>query len=84
MRAIVGLVSILVVMAIVAVLMKQNLSATRNAGSPGPAAVDGVKVPQIDTSKNVRDQSQQIQNQVRDELNQALQQGDQRLKDADK
>ena len=84
MRAIVGLVSILVVMAIVAVLMKQNLSATRSAGSPGPAAVDGVKVPQIDTSKNVCDQSQQIQNQVRDELNQALQQGDQRLKDADK
>lgn len=84
MRAIVGLVSILVVMAIVGVLMKNNLNATRSAGSPASVAEDGVKLPQVDTSKNVRDQSQQIQNQVRDELNQALQQGSQRLDDAEK
>jgi hypothetical protein len=45
--------------------------------------LEGVKVPQVDTSKNVREQSQQIQQQVQTELNQALQQGANRVKDAE-
>ena len=84
MRAVFGLVGILVVMAIVAILMKQNLQATRSEGTAGsPPAVEGVKVPQVDTSKNVREQSQQIQQQVQTELNQALQQGADRVKEAE-
>ena len=84
MRAIFGLVGILVVMAIVAILMKQNLQATRSTGGAGaPATLEGVKVPQVDTSKNVREQSQQIQQQVQTELNQALQQGANRVKDTE-
>ncbi|MEF9963506.1 MAG: hypothetical protein RR749_11670 [Comamonas sp.] len=81
MRAIFGLAGVLVVMAIIAVLMKQNLhgagadSATANSTS--------VAVPTIDPSGNVHTQSQQIQQQVRDGLNDALQQGEQRLKDAE-
>lgn len=74
MRAVFGLAGLLVVMAIVALLMKQNLNATRAGAAPAPAAVDGVKVPQIDTSKNVREQSQQIQQQYKQALDAALQQ----------
>ena len=84
MRAVFGLAGLLVVMAIVGVLMKNNLSATRSTGASAPVAVDGVKVPQVDATKNVRDQSQQIQKQVQDDLNQALQQGSQRLDNAEK
>ena len=82
MRAILGLGGLLVVMAIVAILMKQNLNATR--ASAAPAAAQGVKVPQIDTSKNVREQSQQVQKQVQDDLNKAMQQGSERLESLDK
>ena len=82
MRAILGLGGLLVVMAIVGILMKQNLSATR--ASTAPAAAQGVNVPQIDSSKNVREQSQQVQKQVQDDLNKALQQGNERLESLDK
>ncbi len=82
MRAVFGLAGLLVVMAIIGVLMKQNLGATRS--STAPAASSGVAVPAVDATKNVREQSQQIQNQVRDDLNQALQQGSDRMKDLEK
>lgn len=84
MRALFGLAGLLVVMAIVGVLMKQNLSATRAGSAAAPVAVDGVKVPQVDTGKNLHEQSQQIQQQVQDQLNQALQQDTRRLQDAEK
>nr|WP_312986523.1 hypothetical protein [Comamonas koreensis] len=80
MRAVLGLAGLLVVMAIVALLMKQNMGATN---APTPAAVEGVRVPQIDTSKDVNAQSRQIQQQVQDQLNQAVQQDAQRLKQAE-
>ena len=80
MRAVLGLAGLLVVMAIVALLMKQNMGVTK---APAPAAVEGVLVPQIDTSKDVNAQSRQIQQQVQDQLNQALQQDAQRLKQAE-
>lgn len=80
MRAVLGLVGLLVTMAIVAVLMKQNMGTTQ---APSPAAVEGVRVPQIDTSKDMHVQSQQIQQQVQDQLNQAVQQDAQRLKQAE-
>ncbi|MEJ5128160.1 hypothetical protein WH367_19120 [Comamonas sp. MYb21] len=81
MRAIFGLAGVLVVMAIIAALMKQNLHGT--GADPSAANSTSVTVPSIDTSGNVHTQSKQIQQQVRDELNNALQQDDQRLKDAD-
>ena len=84
MRAVLGLAGLLVVMAIVAIVMKQNLAATRAAAVPAAATANGVKAPQIDTTKNVHQQSQQIQKQVQDDLNQALQQGSQRLENSDK
>ncbi|MDR2328361.1 MAG: hypothetical protein LBE58_02055 [Comamonas sp.] len=80
MRAVLGLTGLLVVMAIVALLMKQNMGVTK---APAPAAVEGVPVPQIDTSKDVNAQSRQIQQQVQDQLNQAAQQDAQRLKQAE-
>ena len=82
MRAILGLGGLLVVMAIVAILMKQNLNATR--ASAAPAAAQGMNVPQIDASKNVREQNQQVQKQVQDDLNKAMQQGSERLESLDK
>jgi len=80
MRAVLGLAGLLVVMAIAALLMKQNMGVTK---APAPAAVEGVRVPQIDTSKDVNAQSRQIQQQVQDQLNQAVQQDAQRLKQAE-
>lgn len=80
MRAVLGLSGLLVVMAIVALLMKQNMGVTK---APAPAAVEGLRVPQIDTSKDVNAQSRQIQQQVQDQLNQAAQQDVQRLKQAE-
>lgn len=80
MRAVLGLSGLLVVMAIVALLMKQNMGVTK---APAPAAVEGLRVPQIDTSKDVNAQSRQIQQQVQDQLNQAVQQDAQRLKQAE-
>ncbi|GAB2470707.1 hypothetical protein GCM10027082_22570 [Comamonas humi] len=61
-----GLVGLLVVLALVAVLGKKQLQATREiAVQPGGPAVTA--------GGNVREQSQQIQNQVRQQLESAMQ-----------
>jgi hypothetical protein len=67
MKALFGVVSLLLALAVIGVLASRQLRATATA--PGPAAVPttpGATVPQ---------QSQQIQEQVRNEVNKALEQG---------
>ena len=78
MRAVLGLVSLLVVLVIVALQVKQGLK-LQPAKAPTPAVetVPGeppVKAPVIDPSGDVRAQSQQIQNEVRRQLDAAMQQ----------
>lgn len=74
MRMVLGLVSLLVALAIVAVLAKKQLGATRVAVPPVVGA------PATDSSpQTVRDQSRQIQEQYKQQLDTALQQGRDRL-----
>lgn len=69
MRFMLGLVGLLVVLALVAVLGKKQLQATHEIAVPSAAP----EVPAITASGNVREQSQQIQNQVRQQLESAIQ-----------
>ena len=75
MRFAFGLVGLLVALAIVGVLVKKQMSATRLVAPPAalaPAA--GASAP-----RNAREQSQQIQEQFKQQLDSALQQGQQRV-----
>ena len=84
MRAVLGLVSLLVVLVIVALQVKQGLkpqaakaSVTSPSTVPAVQTVPGepaVNAPVIDPSGDVRAQSQQIQNEVRRQLDAAMQQ----------
>lgn len=77
MKAIFGVVSLLVVLAGVGVLASRQLKSVGKL----PAAVSGAgSAP----AGNVREQSQQIQDKVRSDLNQALEQGAARREEADK
>ena len=77
MRALFGVVSLLVALAIVGILVARQFHAVRGA-SPVPS-------PQADAaSATVREQAQNVQQRVRDDVNQALQQGAARRDEADK
>ena len=70
-----GVVGLLVALAIVGVLAKKQISATKVAVPASVAApVHGASAPQ-----NVREQSQQLQEQFKQQLDSALQQGQERL-----
>lgn len=86
MKAMFGLVSLLIVLAIVGML------AARQLRSAGPAAVSGstataaqtagVALPDVSASGTVRDQAQQMQQKVKDDVAKALQQGAAQTKSA--
>lgn len=70
-----GLVGLLVALAIVGVLVKKQMSAAKLTAPPVLSApASGASAPQ-----NAREQSQQIQEQFKQQLDSALQQGQQRL-----
>ena len=70
-----GLVGLLVVLAIVGVLVKKQMSAAKLTAPPALSVpASGASAPQ-----NAREQSQQIQEQFKQQLDSALQQGQQRL-----
>ncbi|QIL72697.1 hypothetical protein G7048_21490 [Diaphorobacter sp. HDW4B] len=70
-----GLVGLLVALAIVGVLVKKQMSATKLTAQPALSApASGASAPQ-----NAREQSQLIQEQFKQQLDSALQQGQQRL-----
>lgn len=77
MKAVFGVVSLLVVLAIVGLLASKQLKtvstlpAAEPSSSPAPAG-------------NVREQSQQIQDKVRSDINKAMEQGGARREEADK
>ena len=80
MRAIFGVASLLVVVALVAVLAGRQLKATRVA-APAPDAAAGAA--SETRAPTVREQSVQIQDQVRGDVARALEQGA-RKEEADK
>lgn len=77
MKAIFGVVSLLVVLAIVGVLASRQLKSVGDL----PAAVNS---PAAAPAGTVREQSQQMQDKVRSDMDQALEQGAARREEADK
>jgi hypothetical protein len=77
MKAIFGVVSLLVVLAIVGVLASRQMKAVSSV--PVTASQTGDA-----PTANVREQSQQVQDKVRSDVTQALEQGAARREEADK
>ena len=73
MKAMFGVVSLLVALAIVGLLAARQLKTAAPSASSGAAA--GVVLPDVAASGTVREQSQQIQQKVKDDVTKALQQG---------
>jgi hypothetical protein len=73
MRGLLGLVGLVVVLAIVAVVAKKQLGAVSEIKLPQAA---GATAPQVapDPQASVRDQSQQIQQQIKQSVDAAMQQ----------
>ena len=77
MRALFGVVSLLVVLAIVGLIVVKQLKAVGRVGAQPPSAdATGVPLaPAMSGSGNVREQAAQLQNQVADDVAKALNQG---------
>jgi hypothetical protein len=75
MKAMFGVVSLLVALAIVGLVMVKQLKAVGHAGSASPATSEGVAVPSMSGSGTVREQAVQLQNKVADDVARAMQQG---------
>lgn len=85
MRAVFGVLSLLIVVAIVGLLAKKQLQAVHNVGASLPPAQAGTEAATAaPPASTVRAQSQQIQQRVLDDVNKALQQGANRNEAADK
>ncbi|MEO7150876.1 MAG: hypothetical protein ABIX46_04070 [Burkholderiaceae bacterium] len=79
MRAIFGVVSLLIVLAIVGMVavkqMKSSSQAMSAAAVPATTVQTGAAAPSPVPAGNVREQSQQLQQRVRDDVARALEQG---------
>ena len=73
MRALFGVVSLLVALAVVGVVAMKQLKAVSPSTS-APSAEDGSAAAE-QPAANVREQSQQMQQRVKDDVTRALQQG---------
>lgn len=76
MRGIFGIVSLLVTLAIVGLLVKKNLDANRLTPENGTqiAAPEGVTLPKVTPGASPQQQSREIQQQVKQQLDAAAQQ----------
>jgi len=79
MKAMFGMVSLLIALAIVGFLAARQLKTAAPSATSGTtaaaAATAGVALPGVAASGTVREQSQQIQQKVKDDVAKALQQG---------
>lgn len=86
MKAMFGVVSLLIALAIVGFLAARQLKTAAPSAAGGAtaaaAAATGVALPDVSASGTVREQSQQIQQKVKDDVAKALQQGAAQRKDA--
>ena len=82
MKALFGVVSLLVVLAIVGLIATKQMKAV---GQPGAkSAAPDVAVPQMSGSGTVREQAAQLQNKVAEDVAKAMSQGAARRDDAEK
>lgn len=72
MKAIFGFVSLLLALAIIGLVIKQQLHAV---GKVPASSTDSAMAPALSGSGNVREQSQQLQEKVRNDVQKALEQG---------
>lgn len=87
MRGLFGLVGLVVVLAIVGIVAKKQLSATRAPAAAlqqAPIAGSGASAPVINPTGNVREQSQQAQQQVQQQLDEIAKQRAETLRDMEK
>ncbi len=87
MRGLFGLVGLVVVLAIVGLVAKKQLSATRAPAAAlqqAPIAGTGVSVPVVNPTGNVQQQSQQVQQQVQQQLDEIAKQRSQAMGEAEK
>ena len=86
MKAMFGMVSLLIALAIVGFLAARQLKTAAPSATSGAtaaaAATAGVVLPGVAASGTVREQSQQIQQKVKDDVAKALQQGAEARKDS--
>jgi hypothetical protein len=79
MKALFGMVSLLIALAIVGILAARQLKTAAPSASSGAtaavAATAGVALPDVSASGTVREQSRQIQQKVKDDVTKALEQG---------
>jgi len=85
MRALFGVVSLLIVLAVVGIAAKKQLQSVNNLGAAmPPAQTSGDASTVAPVASTVRAQSQQLQQRVADDVNKALQQGAARNESAEK
>lgn len=85
MRAVFGIVSLLIVLAVVGVAAKKQLQSINKVGVPVAPAQLGTDTPTVaPATSTVRAQSQQLQQRVADDVGNALHQGAARSEAAEK
>jgi hypothetical protein len=85
MRAIFGVVSLLLALAIVGLLAANQLKAVKQVvPATAPATASGEPVARPAITGNVREQSRQLQQQIGSDVGKMLEQGARRSEDADK
>ena len=72
MRALFGIVSLVIVVAVIGLLAKSQLGATSKAITP-PSDSLGITAPETTPGATVREQSQQIQQQIKQSVEATLQ-----------
>ena len=75
MRALFGVVSLLIALAIVGLVAVRQLKAVGRTGSPTAASAEVPAAPQMSGSGTVRDQSRELQNKVANDAVKAMSQG---------
>lgn len=75
MKALFGVVSLLVALAVVGLIAVKQLRAVGKVGSPATASAEAPAVPQMSGSGTIRDQSRELQNKVANDAIKALNQG---------
>lgn len=75
MKALFGVVSLLVALAIVGLIAVKQLKAVGGVGTSATAQAGVPAAPALSGSGNVREQSQQLQRKVQDDVTKALEQG---------
>ena len=81
MKALFGVVSLLVVLAIVGLIAVKQLKAVARVGVASVPGAEASAAPQITGSGNVRQQAQQVQSKVVDDVAKAMKQGSEARRD---